>query len=90
MNSKYTNAACLECKWSIVVKSQSANDFCLTPPGAIFKHFCNKIPKACPKCGSELKTKDANFFEYFSIFESVKRIINGKRQLLELFKNRPK
>ena len=88
MNSKYTNAVCLECKWSIVVKSQSANDFCLTPPGAIFRHLSNKIPKKCPKCGAELKTKEASFFDYASPFQWAKRIINGKRQLLEILKTK--
>ena len=89
MNFKYFKAVCLKCNWKIVIK-QNADNFCLTPPGAIFKHLANKIPKACPKCGSELKTKDATVFDFASPIESLKRFINGKRQLLELLKNRPK
>ena len=89
MNSKYIKSSCKKCNWKIVLK-QSPDSFCLTPPGQLMKHFCNKIPKTCPKCGSELKTKEASFFDYASPDQWGKRIFNGKRQLLELLKNRPK
>lgn len=54
------------------------------------KHLSSKIPKACSKCGSELKSKEATFFDYASSTECVKWIINGynktedKRLCIEL------
>ncbi len=88
MNSKYFKSSCKKCNWNLTVR-QSVDEFCIRPSG-LFRFLANKIPKACPKCGSELQTQDASFWNYASPIQCVKRIINGKRQLLELLKNRPK
>ncbi len=86
MNKKYFKSSCKKCNWNLTVR-QSVDEFCIRPSG-LSRFLANKIPKACPKCGSELKTNETTFLDYASPVQWVKRIFNGKCQLLELFKNR--
>ena len=86
MNNTYVRAVCQKCNWNLTVR-QSVDEFCIRPSG-LFRFLSNKIPEACPKCGTELETKDASFFDYASPVQWAKRIFNGYRQLLEMFKNR--
>ncbi len=67
MNTKYFKSSCQKCNWNLTVR-QSPDEFCIRPSG-LFRFLSNKVPKVCPKCGSELKTNDASFFDYASPIE---------------------